>query len=774
MVEMQTKHGKICLFGSVVVLALTFHQTSFLNRGECVSHAEPPVEKGELLSMSEKLPDVHEVIASKTDLWGNAAMQEKNGASYEFLADLLPPLRYVNCLFRYYPIVLSAPGGLHKSRLLSNGSGINSLASIPYNWHEVGFPATIRVGDREGLFGTDLRRLDGPHYESGYLPIVQFEYVEGGVTYEQEVFAPVDPSLAEKGTVFLRMGAKKGNEGEVAVHIGQKGALVEKDNVLCSAEGYPLVWHDGSWRWENISRSLKTTAAECPRTLAIFGEVGPEVPSDALSPQVYEEHRQECVKTWETLLSKGMQVQVPETMVNNAWRSLVIGNYLLLRDDVMCYSAHNQYQKLYEAEGGEAVRSLLLWGFGGDVRAMIPPLLDYTRRGLEYHQAGLKLQHLAHYFWLTGDAEFVREQKDRWRPEVERILNDREAETGLFPREQYCGDIHDPVYALKSNTNCWRGLNDFAAVLREIGDLDGAEQLWKSAREFRKAIWAAVDKSADHDVSPPFIPNALFGEEGSYDVLTSCKLGSYWDLISPYIIESGALGREREQWMLETLQQHGGICMGMIRCRPNGWFWASKSNLDDLYGRRYTQTLLRNDEVEKALVSFYGKLAHGMTRDTFIGAEGTCLVPLDDFGRQMYLPPNSASNAFFLWMLRYLLVQDWDTSEDGKPDTLRLMFATPRRWLEDGKRIQVERAPTAFGEVGVTMESRLSEGEVVAQVQAPRLKPERTFLRARVPEGWEVVSATVEGQDYPVDRFGSVDISSSSGTFTVRFQTSRQ
>ena len=163
-----------------------------------------------------------------------------------------------------------------------------------------------------------------------------------------------------------------------------------------------------------------------------------------------------------------------------------------------------------------------------------------------------------------------------------------------------------------------------------------------------------------------------------------------------------------------------------------------------------------------------------MTRDTFIGAEGTCLVPLDDFGRQMYLPPNSASNAFFLWMLRYLLVQDWDTSEDGKPDTLRLMFATPRRWLEDGKRIQVERAPTAFGEVGVTMESRLSEGEVVAQVQAPRLKPERTFLRARVPEGWEVVSATVEGQDYPVDRFGSVDISSSSGTFTVRFQTSRQ
>ena len=48
-----------------------------------------------------------------------------------------------------------------------------------------------------------------------------------------------------------------------------------------------------------------------------------------------------------------------------------------------------------------------------------------------------------------------------------------------------------------------------------------------------------------------------------------------------------------------------------------------------------------------------------------------------------------------------MLVQDWDLDDDGVPETLRLLFATPRRWLEDGKELKVERAPTAFGPVSI-------------------------------------------------------------------------
>ena len=51
-----------------------------------------------------------------------------------------------------------------------------------------------------------------------------------------------------------------------------------------------------------------------------------------------------------------------------------------------------------------------------------------------------------------------------------------------------------------------------------------------------------------------------------------------------------------------------------------------------LYGTRYVLTLLRRDEPDRALVSFYGMLAQGFTRDTFIAGEGSSLTPLDARG----------------------------------------------------------------------------------------------------------------------------------------------
>src|SRR5205823_2699685 len=102
------------------------------------------------------------------------------------------------------------------------------------------------------------------------------------------------------------------------------------------------------------------------------------------------------------------------------------------------------------------------------------------------------------------------------------------------------------------------------------------------------------------------------------------------------------------------------------------------------------------------------------------GAEGCALTPLDEGGRIFYCPPNSASNAEWLWVLRHLLVQDFDLGDDGKPDTLRLLFATPKRWLADGKTIKVERAQTAFGPVSLRVESKLNQGEVVAEVDLPQ------------------------------------------------------
>ena len=135
---------------------------------------------------------------------------------------------------------------------------------------------------------------------------------------------------------------------------------------------------------------------------------------------------------------------------------------------------------------------------------------------------------------------------------------------------------------------------------------------------------------------------------------------------------------------------------------------------------------------------------------------------------------NRTSGAFFLWTLRYLLIQDWDMDDDGKPETLRLCFATPKRWLEDGKTIKVEHAPTAFGPLSLIVDSKLSQGEVVANIGLPkRNPPNQILLRIRLPAAWKVTSAKTGRKVLKVDDRSTVDLSSLKGNITIRFTAER-
>jgi hypothetical protein len=127
-------------------------------------------------------------------------------------------------------------------------------------------------------------------------------------------------------------------------------------------------------------------------------------------------------------------------------------------------------------------------------------------------------------------------------------------------------------------------------------------------------------------------------------------------------------------------------------------------------------------------------------------------------------------------MLRNLLVQDWDADDDGRPDTLRLLFATPRAWLQDGQRIRVERAPTAFGEVSLDIASHLATGTVTAKVSLPfRDRPAHTLLRIRLPDGWVVTAAnTRSGTGLNVDRAGTTDLTALNGEQEITYRVARR
>jgi hypothetical protein len=712
------------------------------------------------------------MAASLRDAWGEAALRQPGGPSYAFFANLLPPLRYVNTDFRHYPVVLSAPAAAVKARWVSNGSAVNARANQKPMWREVGFPVAFRVGAGEG-FGADVTRLDGPRYRAGYLPVVQVGYTHGQIVYQQEAFAPVRAPWAERGAVFLLFTARKA-PGVIRAAVDRDSAQDAASGAVRDSNGQALVLFGDDWRWDGRARELRADlAAGGSALLAVLTRPLPP-PFPALTAKRHDAELAACVARWEALLQRGMRLEVPEPLVQDAWRALVVGNFLIAVGDRMHYSAGNAYDHLYEAECGDAVRALMLFGFTGEARRMIGPLLDFQRKATRFHVAGHKLQLLSHYYHVTRDAAYLKEKERVWKGVADFIVGSRQAANGLLPRDNYAGDISRQVVALNSNANCWRGLRDLAAILAESGYPELARQYARQAKEFRTAILAAVAKSEDRDAR--FIPNALFGEEKSHNPITATRLGSYYNLMAPYIIGSGvfAPGSQREGWMVEYPRRHGGLAMGMIRSTPHQGQFKGEPGVNVLYGLRYVLAQLRCDEPGRALAGFYGQLAQGMTRGTFIGGEGSRFLHGDRHGRSFYLPPNSTSNAMFLTTLRYLLVQDWDLDDDGTPETLRLLYGAPGRWLKDGAVLRLENAPSAFGPVSLLAESRLGHGEVRVTVTAPPRRPARWLLRLPLPEGWRVAGARVEGRALPLGREGAVDLTGRTGRFTIQFRVARR
>lgn len=740
-------------------------------------------------STAEPLASFDQAVTSSHDEWGVAAMHQANGATYEFFKDLLPPPRYVNADFRFYPIVLSAPHAKIKGRLISNGSGVN-LRGGSRSWIDPGTPVTFRVGPDELRFGEILNRLHQPTLAEDYLPIVEVRYEHGveaskylpkpGTTstatttgldhmsnvYAVEAFASTDPELASNGVVFAKFYLASGSNGIITVHSELRPNKFT-NGFIVDADGQGLIWLEKTWdmargtaharigtnKFATIAIATKPFSAAALKALITSGKFN------------YAAQRKQCADTWNELLARGMNVEVPEPIVNNAWRNLLIQDISIILDDKMNYSAGNYYQKMYAAESTDAALPMLMWGQDEEMRRVFDGIMNVRDERLPHHFAGHKLSDVIHYYWQTRDLEFINSKRPVWQKYLDSILNGRTGEHGLLPKENYCTDIEEPCYSFTANATCWAALRDMVPVLEALGDKEQAEKVSAFAADFKQKILAAVEENLHRETTPPFIPMGLYSTEQTHDPIYNTRIGGYWDLISGYILDSRIfVGTEKESWLPTYYQEHGGLFMGLTRSgTPDHTFWTGQHRTNPLYGMRYIVDCLRRDDVERALVSFYGMLAHGMTRNTFIGAEGCSIQPLDEGGRFFYCPPNTSANGQWLSVLRNILVQDWDTGEDGRPDTLRLAFGTPKRWLEDGKTIKVERAPTAFGPVSYQIESHLSKGHVNAVVQLPprRLAPMVDILfRARVPDGWHVNGAKTKSGSMTMrsQQTGTVDL----------------
>jgi hypothetical protein len=127
-------------------------------------------------------------------------------------------------------------------------------------------------------------------------------------------------------------------------------------------------------------------------------------------------------------------------------------------------------------------------------------------------------------------------------------------------------------------------------------------------------------------------------------------------------------------------------------------------------------------------------------------------------------PPDKIyEEACFLERFRNMLVM-----ESG--DSLWIARATPRAWLEQGRKITVKNASTHFGTTAYQIVSDVDNGKINATVELPaRVPPREVWLRLRHPKSAPIKSATVNGKEWkdfnPAKE--TIALKSLTGTVTV-------
>jgi hypothetical protein len=396
-------------------------------------------------------------------------------------------------------------------------------------------------------------------------------------------------------------------------------------------------------------------------------------------------------------------------------------------------------------------------------------ILRYTLRRLPvrftYWRAGERLVAGAQYFRLTGDTGYVNEELSGLAAVVSRLAGAlAEGRNGLLPRERYSSDIPDQVYSLQGQTLVWQGLLAMSRVWGATGHSLLAARSRNVAFRLERGLRAAVRVSKrwlpDGSL---FVPAALLDGGVPFDLLTSSRAGTYWNLVVPYALASGFFTPRSADTvgLLRYLLRHGSRLLGLVRAgayRLAGGE-ASMSGTDQVYGVNVARFLADVDQPDQLVLSLYGTLAAALTPGTYVGGEAASLTPMDDrLYRTMYLPPNNDCAAALLETLRTTLVHE-TRGPEGAPTGLELAFATPRFWLRDGASIVVRRAPTSFGPVSYSI-SRTSRTIRVTVAPSASAAHRTLRLRLRLPAGQRIASVLVGDEAIPFEAAtGTIDLS---------------
>jgi hypothetical protein len=238
---------------------------------------------------------------------------------------------------------------------------------------------------------------------------------------------------------------------------------------------------------------------------------------------------------------------------------------------------------------------------------------------------------------------------------------------------------------------------------------------------------------------PPWAdhPGALALHADGGEWFTHGAFGARDSLIGPLYLAIGECLEPFERETAFLLRAHQEL------------FTVRNAGLSQPYYCRHDFIHLKRGEVKAFLKTYYNQFTALQDRQTYTFWEHY-------YGASQH---KTHEEGWFLMQTRWML---W--LEEGS--ALKLLPAVPRRWLGDGKKIELKRVATHFGPLDLQVTSHVAEGRIEARVSCPGERmPASVHLRLPHPEGREALA--VEGGEYD-PRTETVRVDEFSGEAQVR------
>lgn len=501
----------------------------------------------------------------------------------------------------------------------------------------------------------------------------------------------------------------------------------------------------------------------------------------------YDKLHTATIEHWRMRRSQSMRIEIPDKQLQNVFDASLQHFLLVLTKNGSKREYYpNTAMFLYGSIGSESnpvIQALDLRGLPQFAQASLQAFLstqnefapegDYVSKEGGYYRfwplytidQGGVLCALAEHYFLTGDREWLGRAAPQIIAGCDFLIRERTRTKRLNPdgsKPLHYGfapagcaaDPRDWQYSFILNAWFYAGLHGAALALQDI-EVEAAKRISAEAEDYRACILHAVRESwmrspvtrlrdnTSVPSMPPYLGPRGFSTELKDSVDPDLRHGYAYDCtIGPFhLFNCGVLEPDDRlvSWMLHYLEDRFFLFTPLpsrINLDDISTDWFNLGGFEKLqpYYVHYPQAYLRRNQIPNFLRGFYNTLASISDPQTLTFQE-----ELDFGGGQ---PHKTHEEAWFFQQMRNMLVMESGTE-------LHLAAGTPRRWLNDGGGLTVDRAPTHFGKVSYRIKPSLKEGRIHGSVQPPDQRhPSRLLIRLRHPSQQPIKRVVVNGQNW--------------------------